>query len=288
MIYRPFFCAFAFLHPRFYFHESQSAVDPTVAALLIKSAFTNQMTPGYLYVEAEKEAHVKAAIDGVRFVNKYFAKLVALEEMCDCLNTPVKLVDVNIGQWVRMKRGDYKDDLGQIAELHDGNAKATVKLIPRIDYAKLSQIKEEGGGGRGGFGKGRAKRARPPARLFQRREIEQLGGTVEIKAGSSFYTYASNKYKKDGFLYKTVVLDSLVIEGVTPSPSEIELFSQRLPAGSDDEEDEEAGGQSMGMKTDPLQAIAAAMSSAQQLNAASAKATSHAFVTGTLVRNFDS
>jgi transcription elongation factor SPT5 len=50
------------LMQRFANREKRASAD----RLLITSAFSNLMIPGVIYVEAHKDTHVKAAVDGIQ------------------------------------------------------------------------------------------------------------------------------------------------------------------------------------------------------------------------------
>jgi alpha-glucosidase (family GH31 glycosyl hydrolase) len=55
----------------------------------------------------------------------------------------------------------------QIDDLEDNGTKATVRIVPRIDYAKLSGGQEE----KAAFGRRKGGTERPPARLFNPDEV---------------------------------------------------------------------------------------------------------------------
>ncbi len=80
----------------------------------IYSAFARESLQGYIYIEAEKQAHVQYAID--KMINVYGSKLhlVPVNEMVDCLNIKKKDLNLNPGTWVRIKRGKYENDLAQV------------------------------------------------------------------------------------------------------------------------------------------------------------------------------
>ncbi len=45
---------------------STHPAHPAADRLLITSAFSNLLIPGVIYVEAHKDTHVKAAVDGIQ------------------------------------------------------------------------------------------------------------------------------------------------------------------------------------------------------------------------------
>ena len=202
-------------------------------AMAIKSAAAQDHLKSYVYVEADREDHVKKALAGMRHV--YHMKpirLVPIKEMVDSITvTKKKVENVAIGSWIRMRGGVYKGDLGRVVDVNFADNQCTVKLVPRFDYAHL-QAKEEGTAG------GRAKKdsgMRPPARLFteaearkynlsfeRSRQDRRLGDVVDVLCGAHKL--------KDGYHVKTISLASCKL-AETPALDEL----QRFAAGEDAE-----------------------------------------------------
>jgi transcription elongation factor SPT5 len=114
--------------------------------LQILSCFFRESIPGYIYVEAYQQAHVMTAVQGMSNVYASKLRLVPVNEMVDCLTIKVKSSDLKVGAWVRMKRGKYAGDLGQVLELSEIGDTATIKLIPRLDLSKdASTVKRKKG-----------------------------------------------------------------------------------------------------------------------------------------------
>jgi transcription elongation factor SPT5 len=114
--------------------------------LLIKSAICPEHLKGYVYVEADKESHVKAvsrpfffffflegppfpsqshfhfcfsskqpkAIKGMRNLFEYNMKLVPIKEMTEVLTVTKKSAALKRGDFVRVIRGLYKGDLAEV------------------------------------------------------------------------------------------------------------------------------------------------------------------------------
>ena len=84
-------------------------------SMAIKSAVVQDHLKSYVYVEAEREDHVKKALAGMRHV--YHMKpirLVPIKEMVDSITvTKKKVENIVIGSWVRMRGGAYKGDLAR-------------------------------------------------------------------------------------------------------------------------------------------------------------------------------
>lgn len=86
----------------------------TPSKLMILSAFFRESIPGYLYIEATKESHVIEAIAGLTFIYTNKSRLVPVNEMTDCLVIKAKSNELKLNSWVRIKRGKYSGDLGQV------------------------------------------------------------------------------------------------------------------------------------------------------------------------------
>ena len=180
-------------------------------SMAIKSAVVQDHLKSYVYVEAEREDHVKKALAGMRHV--YHMKpirLVPIKEMVDSITvTKKKVENIVIGSWVRMRGGAYKGDLARVIDTNYADNQCTVKLVPRFDYAHL-RAKEEG------TAAGRAKKdssMRPPARLFteaearkhnlsfeRSRQDRRLGDVVDVLCGVHKL--------KDGYYVKTISMAS--------------------------------------------------------------------------------
>ena len=196
-------------------------------SMAIKSAVVQDHLKSYVYVEAEREDHVKKALAGMRHV--YHMKpirLVPIKEMVDSITvTKKKVENIVIGSWVRMRGGAYKGDLARVIDTNYADNQCTVKLVPRFDYAHL-RAKEEG------TAAGRAKKdssMRPPARLFteaearkhnlsfeRSRQDRRLGDVVDVLCGVHKL--------KDGYYVKTISMASCKLSE-TPALDELQRYS---------------------------------------------------------------
>ena len=114
--------------------------------LQIKSVIALDHLKNYIYIEADKEAHVREvcdnccfwfifnewlsfrclrvflltnfdllqAVKGLRNVFAAKIMLVPIREMTDVLSVESKAIDLSRDTWVRMKIGTYKGDLAQV------------------------------------------------------------------------------------------------------------------------------------------------------------------------------
>lgn len=87
--------------------------------LQIKSVVAPEHVKGYIYVEAYKQTHVKAAIEGVGNLRMGFwnQQMVPIKEMTDVLKVVKEVTNLKPKSWVRLKRGLYKDDIAQVGIL---------------------------------------------------------------------------------------------------------------------------------------------------------------------------
>ena len=191
--------------------------------LLIKSVVAPEGIKGYIYIEAFKQTHVKQAIANVSTLRlgQWKQMMVPIHEMTDVLKVTREQASIKIGQWVRLKRGLYKDDLAQVDYVDQAQGQVHLKLIPRIDYKRkrgaLRTAETEASK--------RKKTQRPTAKLFDIDAIRQVGG--EISNDGDFIIFESNRYRR-GFLFKNFPMNALQIEGVKPTLSELEKFDENL------------------------------------------------------------
>ncbi|KAA8525201.1 hypothetical protein F0562_006935 [Nyssa sinensis] len=97
--------------------------------LKIRSAIALDHLKNYIYIEADKKAHVREACKGMRSLFSNKVMLVPIKEMTDVLSVESKTVDLFEDTWVRMEIGTYKGDFAK---------RVTMKLIPRIDLQALT------------------------------------------------------------------------------------------------------------------------------------------------------
>lgn len=187
-----------------------------------KSAVAPEGIKGYIYIEAYKQAHVKQAIEGIGSlkIGMYKQHMIPIKEMTDVLRVTKDQAVIRTKQWVRLKRGIYKDDLAQVDYVDQASGTVTLKLIPRIDYTRMrGALKDSmGENNKRKFGK------RPVAKLFNPEAIRNIGG--EITSDGDFQIFEGNRYRR-GFLYKVFQISALMIDGVKPSLSELAKFEEQ-------------------------------------------------------------
>ncbi|KAL7154912.1 hypothetical protein ABFS83_03G036100 [Erythranthe nasuta] len=198
--------------------------------LRIRSAIAIDHLKNYIYIEADKEAHVKEAIKGMRSIYPGRIMLVPIKEMTDVLSAESKSLDISRDTWVRVKIGTYNGDLAKVVDVDNVRQRVTVKVIPRIDLQALANNLE-------GREVPKKKVFKPPARFMSINEARDLSIRVETKrdpsSGDSFYKIEGMMFK-DGFLYKNFSLKSLRTQNVKPTFDELEKFRQSGETGDGD------------------------------------------------------
>eukprot|EP00930_Biecheleria_cincta_P093180 TRINITY_DN8337_c0_g1_i1.p1 TRINITY_DN8337_c0_g1~~TRINITY_DN8337_c0_g1_i1.p1 ORF type:complete len:1569 (-),score=350.11 TRINITY_DN8337_c0_g1_i1:212-4381(-) len=192
----------------------------------IHSVFFGTHLRGYIYIEAHRENDVKDFIRGIKGMSAMggFAlvpntqmPMVFTASQADARNSSL----IQVGDWVRLKRGLYGGDLAQVEEVHDGGI-YMLKIKPRI--AQGSDLKTA-------LKNNKSKR-RPVPRWFNRADIEagqELLVNTELrktnKGWKHFYVVDDETYR-DGFLYKTFK-SGWFIDGEAVRPQEYELQEWR-------------------------------------------------------------
>lgn len=201
--------------------------------LQFKSVIAPEGIKGYIYIEAYKQAHVKEAIEGVRALTMglYKQQMIPIKEMTDVLRVTKDRALVRPKQWVRLRRGIYKDDLAQVDYVDTAQGQVHLKLIPRIDYKrKRGALREQSDPENNNLKRKLGKR--PVAKLFDPEAIRSIGG--DISTDGDFQIFEGNKYRR-GFLYKLFPQNALIIDGVKPSLSELDKFEETAEGGDVDD-----------------------------------------------------
>ena len=214
--------------------------------MLIHSALAVDGLSGYIYVEAYKESHVRAACMNLRNMYTRKIQLVPLREMTNVMNASKSSTqNLTEGCYVRPRGGAYKGDLGQVLGIDARRGIATVRLVPRLDYpriaAKVSGVTFETRG-----------RPRPTAKLFDatdayQRTQEQVYNDVVCRADGKSCLEFNGQQFRHGLLLKPMSMKTLGIES-NPQFEEIERFRQAdevARAGAEGEDGEEGGAQGL-------------------------------------------
>lgn len=215
----------------------------------ILSAFERGAGPmaGYIYVEARQQANIENALDGIMNVYpRSKLNLVSVKEMPDLLRV-TKSEELQIGAYVRVKRGIYTGDLGVVEDVESNGLTVTVRLVPRLNYG-IDEDDKNPMLGATGKGDPLAKRkrinavgtnavaSRPPQRLFNENEAKKrhqkflapTGGALTGKA----WNYKNETYE-DGFLIKDFRIQHLVTQNVNPKLDEVTKLTKGAEDGTE-------------------------------------------------------
>ncbi|KAI3838797.1 hypothetical protein MKW92_037117, partial [Papaver armeniacum] len=187
----------------------------------IRSAIALDYLQNYIYVEADREAHVREACKGLKMLDTRKIVLVPIKEMTDVVTAKGKAVDIVNDMWVRMKIGIYKGDIAKVVSVPDMRQRVMLKLIPRVDLQAVADKLD---------GRKVAKKAIvPPQRLVNSDEARNLNIPVDSRRERSTRTsfdVIDGKTFKDGFLYKTVSKKSIEYQNIQPSFDELQRFCE--------------------------------------------------------------
>lgn len=193
-----------------------AASQATTSPLQIKSVILPKKANRFIFIEADERAYVYTAIADVDSLDYGIMKMVSGQYMD-------KLLRENIfkpNSFVRVK--SQCKDIGQVISVDIAQQKATVKLVPRIDYSRLRGIlrtkeSEE-------IFKKKGRNSRPaPAKLFDLEAVRNSGGVLDAE-DEDFYTFERNRYsRRDGLVYTSFPMADL-IPYVNPTPAQLEVF----------------------------------------------------------------
>lgn len=212
--------------------KKQEELSFTQNPMQITSAFERGNTmPGYIYVEAKKQADVQQALQGISNVYPMTKMiLVPIKEMPDLMYV-VKKAEITPGTWVRFKRGKYQGDLAQVINVLASGLEVRIKMVPRLDYGNgrdgedAAAMKRK----RNPFSKANSLIGRPPQRLFSEVEARKhhakyLVQVNNISLGKKVFTYLGDEYA-DGYYFKDVKLSFIQTENVNPTLEEVSKFA---------------------------------------------------------------
>lgn len=182
-----------------------------------------------IFIEAYSSDDVKEALTGIADVYAWrpdAIKLLGMDEMVNAMEAVRTKRVPNPGDFVRLTRGVYADDVAEVVAVLDHGAQVVVKIVPRIDLARVAKQlnKEPLPPRRAGM--------RFPQRLFS---IDELAGKVlpeysknavstpGTKHGMRVETFKGVDYVH-GLALRSVPLDQIDVDCMPPSEEELQLF----------------------------------------------------------------
>lgn len=232
----------------------------------IFSAIAPHHLKGRVYIEALSSVQVEAAIQGLDLFTTYDGiKPLKLDEMVDVLRIGKRTEKQKLGTWVRLTRGMYKGDLGQVSSVRDGYAEGQVlvRLIPRLDYKGdkdfMDDLERDDANDDADVSSTRRK-GRPPQMLFDKKELYRLTGSADVytqrdRSTGAVYEVWNEELFRYGLLHKWVSPKTLVTgDEVQPQVEELEKWimaeKQMRAAFEDNSSNIEAEEASRGLSLD--------------------------------------
>lgn len=181
--------------------------------LFILSASAADKISGSIFIEAFQEIHVRQACEGLLALNKEAIKLIPAKEAHLVFTPdPRNEVKVKVGDFVRVNRGIYQNDLALIEQFDDDSNGVILKLVPRL--AKVS----------GDYDEAMEKdNMRPPQRLFNPDEHPDAKELERLNVQKKAYMYKNQRFE-NGFLLKKFALNFLDNKNLLPTYEEVQVF----------------------------------------------------------------
>ena len=150
--------------------------------------------------------------------------MIPINEMTEVMKTCdlVEKQKLQVHQWVRIKSGIHKDDLGLI-ELVDGNRRALVRLIPRIPEEFYAD-KDKTINHLRAMNKKQSEYIRIPQKLFDPVRVKDECMREIYRPMDKYFYFWRRMMFRNGFLYQEFAASRLITENVSPSLQEVKMF----------------------------------------------------------------
>jgi transcription elongation factor SPT5 len=191
---------------------------------------------GFIYVEAQRQAEIEKALEGLMNVYpRTKMLLVEIKEMPDLLRVS-KTAPLEPGAYVRLKRPPkYAGDLAQVIDVTENGLEVRVRFVPRLDYGLHEDTGAPLDGSFGGATKRKRQTAgpRPPPRLFsdveaKKKHARYLQGNPQTKS----WTYMNDEYI-NGYCEKDIKIQQLQVKDVNPTLEEVTRFASGAEDGTE-------------------------------------------------------
>lgn len=191
-------------------------------------------TKGFIYIEARNEAHVSAALRGMRGVFRFKVTLVPITEMTTVMTLTGSKQHLKAGSYVRLRRDPYKNDLARVFNVLESGTKVCVQVVPRFDYS-APVVGEDGQFVRP------KKKNQPPQGFFDLERATAAGldpRRERYPHTGEYIDRCMNRWFKDGFELKELNIRMVGTKNVNPTLDELQRFRRgRARRDSDDEEE---------------------------------------------------
>jgi transcription elongation factor SPT5 len=189
--------------------------------LNIFSASALDKFPGHIFIEAHRDFHVKEAIKGLKNLNINTVKIIPVKEVTQVFSPdPTKQPSLEVGQFVRIKKGIYAEDLAVVLDFDDGYKRIKIKHVPR-----LAQSYNDDNEDTDKEALARSKKMRPAKRFFNPEEYPEAKSLESKKRGSQIWAF-DNKRFENGLIVRTIWLKNLKTDNIIPTLEEVEVFQK--------------------------------------------------------------
>lgn len=181
----------------------------------ILSAFTWPSLKGRIYVEARSEHEVFQACTGLLHMRLRNISRIPIDEALALLQLGDQFFSVVPGDWVRIRLGEYRNDLALVLEVDREHV--CIALIPRISMSvetvkgkrKLSSL------------------SRPAQQLFDEKKVIEVYGEESVTKCNTFFKFEDQNFR-NGLLELDLTLLDLVQERACPTTAELQRFVESL------------------------------------------------------------
>ncbi|MEN2496206.1 MAG: Transcription elongation factor SPT5 [Marteilia pararefringens] len=210
--------------------------------LKIKSVVYRPNFAGFIYIEAHHQGAVKEAIDGISSLKSYEYReimTVPVKEMPSVLRiVQDSSVNLKVMDFVRIKRGIYKDDLAQVLYVDHSQNKAQIQIVPRFKsenhFSKtLPKTSAENADKNDANNLTEKSKTEPsgkqPITYVQRMFNKNAVDEADLHEDEGFLFYGGNQYSQAGHLIKMFPIVALQVTNVEPSLDELANFQMDNP-----------------------------------------------------------
>jgi transcription elongation factor SPT5 len=195
----------------------------------IFSASALDKFPGYIFVEAHRDYHVKEAIKGIKTLNIAKVKPIPVKEVTQVFTIDTsKVPTVEPGQFARIKKGLYKGDLALIDAIDESGKSVKIKLVPRLTSGGVGSEGHEEGDKNGQYEKfgedGKKMSMRPPKRIFTPNDFPEAR-PLPYKTNVQVFNYKGLRFE-NGLLVHKIYINSLELKDIVPTLEEIQMFQK--------------------------------------------------------------
>ncbi|KAK6581114.1 hypothetical protein PZA11_006602 [Diplocarpon coronariae] len=212
--------------------ERSGTRDELAITCAFERGGTHSTMKGFIYVEAQRQADIMTAMDGLMNVYpRTKMMLVEIKEMPDLLRV-TKTPSLEPGAYVRLRRPPkYAGDLAQVIDVTDTGLEVRVRYVPRLDYGLHDDANAPQD-----FGAKRKRPTtgpRPPQRLFSEVEAKKRHAKfLQGRSDTKTWNYLGDEYI-NGYCEKEVKIQTLITKDVNPTLEEVTRFASGAEDGTE-------------------------------------------------------